>query len=190
MVNEENTLCFSELLGQFISFLDYGNISLLESYSNKVFTMKDGELYQMFVGPYNYFFNDYKPWEFTFICNGIDNGTPDFDKIFTNLDYRMDMLEDNEYKHDNTLDYIQVTNEYQDTGEVDLSRLKVPANPKSYHHKGTNLQKKFRTWRIQIPRNNNSLDRIRNPWCKIRLGSKGFNNLRAVLYDLNVQYFV
>ena len=190
LVNEENTLCFSELLGQFISFLDYGNISLLESYSNKVFTMKDGELYQMFVGPYNYFFNDYKPWEFTFICNGIDNGTPDFDKIFTNLDYRMDMLEDNEYKHDNTLDYIQVTNEYQDTGEVDLSRLKVPANPKSYHHKGTNLQKKFRTWRIQIPRNNNSLDRIRNPWCKIRLGSKGFNNLRAVLYDLNVQYFV
>ena len=33
-------------------------------------------------------------------------------------------------------------------------------------------------------------DRIRNTWCKIKLGSKGKNNYKAVLHDLNVQYYL
>lgn len=183
-------LCYSEILGHFISFMDYDQIVLLESCDNYVYTMRDSKLYFMFKGAYNNFFGIQKEWNFSFISNGVDNHTMDFDKIFSNIDYRMDMFEDSTYKPDNTLDYIQVINEYQDTGEKTLSRLKVIDNPKSYHHKGTDLQKKFRTWRIQIPRNKNSLDRIRNPWCKITLGNRGENNYKAVLHDLNVQYYI
>jgi hypothetical protein len=190
VIRSGEVLCYSEILGQFTSFLTYDRIKLLESYSNYVYTLRDGKLYFMFKGLYNDFFGVNKGWEFTFISNGVDNSTMDFDKIFSNIDYRMDIFEGNTYKPDLTLDYIRAVNEYQDTTKVNLCRLKVASKPLSYHHKGTNLQKKFRIWRIQIPRNNNSLDRIRNPWCKITLGSEGQNNYKAVLHDLNVQYYL
>lgn len=183
-------LCYSEILGQFTSFMDYDRVALLESNGNYVYTMRDSELYYMFLGDYCNFFGTYKGWDFTFVSNGVDNSTMDFDKIFSTMDYRMDMFYGNNYMPDKTLDYIQVTNEYQDTGQVSLARLKTASNVKSYHRKGTNLQKKFRIWRIQVPRNKNSLDRMRNPWCKIKLGKNSETNLKAVLHDLNVQYFI
>ena len=183
-------LCYSEILGQFTSFMDYDRVALLESNGNYVYTMRDSKLYYMFLGDYCDFFGTYKGWDFTFISNGVDSSTMDFDKIFSTLDYRMDVFYGNNYMPNRTLDYIQVSDEYQDTGQVSLARLKTVSNVKSYHRKGTNLQKKFRIWRIQIPRNKNSLDRIRNPWCKIKLGKNNETNLKAVLHDLNVQYFI
>lgn len=190
LITGQEALCYSEILGQFTSFMSYDKIVMLESYNNFLYTMREGKLYFMFKGGYNSFFGTQKGWNFTFISNGIDAGTMDFDKTFSTLDYRMDMYQGATYSPDSSFDYIQVTNEYQDTGEVPLSRLKVQDNTKSYHHKGTNLQKKFRIWRIQIPRQKNSLNRIRNPWCKIKLGNNGNNYQKAVLHDLNVQYFV
>ena len=91
----------------------------------------------------------------------------DFDKVYSTIDYRMDMSDSTDYKHDNSLDTIRVYNEYQDTGVVPLSKTKVTTNPFSIQ---PNLQKKFRIWRIQIPRDKKStklMDRIRNPWCWI-----------------------
>ena len=184
-------ICYSEVLGNFTSFMSYQGISLIESYENSVYTMKDGKLYSMFTGEYNKFFGEnYEPWDFTFISNGIDNNLMDFDKIFTNIDYRMDMISDTGYQHDNSLDFIRVYNEYQDTEDVNLNRSNTSL---SFWNKEANLQKKFRIWRIQIPRDKkggNGLDRIRNTWCKIKLGSKGENNYKAVLHDLNVQYYL
>ena len=204
LVNKDESLCFSETLGQFTSFMDYDGISLIESYNNKVFTVHEEELRQMFEGPYNDFFpqyqriknryvtiHDYKPWEITFVSNGSDSGAQDLDKIFNNLDYRMTAYSDDlGYMPDNTLSSIQVTNESQDTGEVPLTRLKVINNPKSYNNKEANLQKKFKICRIEIPRNHNSLDRIRNTWCKITLKSNNEDSIKTILHDLNVQYYV
>jgi hypothetical protein len=185
------SICYSEVLGNFISFMSYQGISLIESYENSVYTMKDGKLYSMFTGEYNKFFDEnYEPWDFTFISNGIDNNLMDFDKIYSTIDYRMDMSDSTDYKHDNSLDTIRVYNEYQDTEDVNLNRSNTSL---SFWNKEANLQKKFRIWRIQIPRDKksgNGLDRIRNTWCKIKLGSKGKNNYKAVLHDLNVQYYL
>ena len=199
LVGKDNALCFSEILGQFTSFFDYGGISFIESYKNKVFTLKNKSLYKMFEGDYNYLFDEYKHWEFTFISNGSNNNAQDLSKIFSNIDYRMDVSENNKYKPDKTLRYIRVEDGYQDTGKCPLNRLKALDNPKSYHHKGSNLQKKFRTWGIQIPRHKDNMDRIRDNWCKITLSSYSEDdikkenikeNSRAILYDLNVQYYV
>lgn len=196
LVNNDTALCFSEILGQFISFMDYEGISLIETYNKSVVTLKDSEMYKLFEGQYNNFFGtedtpNFKPWYFTFISNGVDNSFMDFDKIFTNIDYRMDMAGEGEYKHNNSLDYIQVTNEYQDTGICDLKMFtRVNNSLLRYPLRDKNLQKKFREWRIQIPRNKGTLDRIRNPWCKITLGSQNSNNYQAVLHDLNVQYYM
>ena len=205
VLTDNEALCYSEVLGNFISFMSYQGISLIESYENSVYTMKDGKLYSMFTGEYNKFFGEnYEPWDFTFISNGIDNSLMDFDKVYSTIDYRMDMSDGTDYKHDNSLDVIRVYNEYQDTGNTDLIKLKVIDDNKFLYHKDITLRKKFRIWRIQIPRAIKSKenpetheieyyrsnDRIRNTWCKIKLGSKGKNNYKAVLHDLNVQYYL
>lgn len=198
LVRDSDSLCYSEVLGQFTSFFDYSDIPLIESYSNRIFTLHNNKLYGMFEGEYSDFFpvgttHHYQPWEFTFVANGSDSSTQDFDKVFSNIDYRMDVFDasNNTYLADDTLTAIRVTNEYQDTGEVSLSRLKNVSYSKSYHHKDANLQKKFKIWRIQIPRDNTrKLDRIRNPWCKITLKSTVTGNKKSVLQDLNVQYYI
>lgn len=204
-LTSNESICYSEVLGNFTSFMSYQGISLIESYENSVYTMKDGKLYSMFTGEYNKFFGEnYEPWDFTFISNGIDNNLMDFDKVYSTIDYRMDMSDSTDYKHDNSLDTIRVYNEYQDTGNTDLIKLKVIDDNKFLYHKDITLRKKFRIWRIQIPRAIKSKenpetheieyyrsnDRIRNTWCKIKLGSKGKNNYKAILHDLNVQYYL
>lgn len=225
IVNDKESLCYSELLNQFTSFFDYDDINIIESYNGRVFTLRKEELHTMFEGEYNYFFKHLtypapnvvidsgkrKPWYFTFISNGSDTNMVDFDKIFTNIDYRMDLseIEEGEFKHSPhiTFDYMQISDEYQDTGVVPVKRL-MNLNAShwwdSFHHKETNTQKKFRIWRIQIPRalvwktdrvtgerkQVFSNDRIRNPWCKITLGNYGKENTKALLHDLNVQYYI
>ena len=183
-------LCYSEILGQFVSFMDYNGISLMETCNKRVFSLYKGTIYGMFEGEYNYFFSSHKPWSFTFISNGVDNSVMDFDKIFSTIDYRMDMKNGDTPAHDNTLNFIRVQTEYQDTGDVDLVRHKVVNSSTHLYDRTKNLEKKFRIWRIQIPRRQGSMDRIRNPWCKITLGNKNTDNTRAVLHDLNVQYFI
>lgn len=188
LVKDDTALCFSEVLGQFTSFMDYGGISLVESYNNHVFSLKGGSLHKLFEGNYNEFFGEKKPWNFTFISNGSGEGVMDFDKIFSTIDYRMDMSSTDGYEHNKSLDFIRVENEYQDTTELPVTRVKLV--DRLLHHQAASLQKKFRTWRIQIPRNYNSLDRIRSPWCKITLGNRGEDTLQSVLHDLNVQYYM
>lgn len=204
LVKDDEALCYSELLGEFTSFMDYGGINVLESYQGKVFSMKgslsDKHLYKMFTGNYNYFFDDYKPWYLTFISNGIDESAMDFDKIFSNIDYRLDFFDEGIYDPDETFDYMRAWNEYQDTQEVTLSTKNDGKGYKTAKfYRGGNPQKKFRIWRIQIPRAKKlkngqyvpTNDRMRNPWCKITLGKNADeSNMKAVLQDLNVQYFL
>lgn len=223
ITNDKDALCYSELLGQFVSFFDYGGIDFIETYNSKVYTLRKDVIFRMFEGDYNNFFGfgvetqvgfmpsgdgGHKPWYITFISNGTDVQSVDLDKIFTNIDYRMDLseLSEEEFKHSPnlTFDYMQVTTEYQDTGVVPVKRLKDATKPNSFHHKEANTQKKFRIWRIQIPRaltwktdritgerkQVQSNDRIRNPWCKITLGNYGKDNTKALLHDINVQYYI
>lgn len=208
LVNDTEALCYSEILGQFTGFMDYGGMYLLESSGREVFSMHKGiltqditTLFKMFKGSYNDLFGAYdnmgryqqnfKPWHITFISNGLDNKDMDSDKIFTNMDYRMDMFSGGEYEPEESFNTIRVWNEYQDTGNVVLKHPVVIGSPASYNLAEMNLEKKFRIWRIQIPRDSTRiLDRIRNPWCKITLSRNALDSKKAVLQDLNVQYFV
>jgi hypothetical protein len=225
-------LCYSEKFGQFVSFYDYPAMPLLEHYNNKVYTLggirsqylypkemlpddAQNRLYIMFDGEYNsiYPYKDnlkvlrpnYKEWSFTLVGNGSDSGLQDTEKIFTNLDYRVDTLnvkKDNGeidytmYDFDAILSEITVSNEYQIASQK-LQRLKNESNKKSYHHKDANLQRKNRIWRIQLPtekdneHNNNGryMYRIRGPWCKVSLTGRA-ENKQVALYDLNLQYYI
>ena len=213
LIKDDEALCYSEILNEFTSFLDYKNLSLMESYNESVYTVSNAEaktsktIYEMFKGDYNTFpdgseIAPIKPWYITFVSNGSDAAAMDFDKIFGNIDYRLDFFSTaGIYDPDTSFDFMRAWNEYQDTQEVFLSTKNDGKGWKTakFYSKDS-LQKKFRIWRIQIPRakklkNNQYVltnDRIRNPWCKITLGRKNNdeNQQKAILQDLNIQYYL
>ena len=178
----ETTLCYSEKLGQFVSFFDYHNVMGMFNIDSDYYALNytsgdyydDSEippvnLWGMFQGVYNTFFDKMYPTDFTF----ISNENPLNDKIFTNIELRGDFRlwyknqpEDNFYSENHAVDHrkmfdtIRVWNEYQDTDTVDLDFTDdIPSN----------MKKKFRIWRMDIPRDSiNPGQRIRNTWAKIK----------------------
>ena len=48
--------------------------------------------------------------------------------------------------------------------------------------------KKFRIWSFPFPRQNNSLNRIRNPWIKMKLEYDGKDNKNLLFHDLIITY--
>lgn len=168
ITTKNEALCYSETLGEFVSFMSYSNIPVMFNVVGKFYCLKNNYLNEMFAGDYNYFFGQYQGYDLTFIANGRSS-TQDLssiDKIFTNVEFRADRWSDeldSILSPESPFDYIRVWNEYQDTGEVLL---------KNKGHLPSNLKKKFRIWRIQIPRDAyNRRARIRNTWCKIKLGA-------------------
>jgi hypothetical protein len=206
---------FSDTLGQFISFFDYGGVPAMFNIGNEFYAITNSgstcSLWKMFKGDYNNFFGKLKPYDFTFISNSNESA----DKIFTNLILRADFYQDGvdriiendgsititPYKNrlDNKLffDYIQVYNEYQDTGKVPLTFK---------NSKPSNLKKKFRLWALDIPRDkDHKLDRIRNNWTYIKLGNNTVkldatdnekansslgSNKHMVLHDVTVNFHI
>ena len=191
----DNSLVFSENLGQFTSFMNYGKADAMFNINNDYFAFSDSNMYRVRGDneSYNTFFGDTYPFDLTFISNADASE----DKIFTNLEMRADFYVDGALDHRKNFDYIQVYNEYQNTGVRDLT----------FNYKTvSNLKKKFRIWRIDIPRALKSrlprpvpgLNRIRNTWATIKLGMKaeGDENIENLsktymkLHDLVVQYHI
>jgi hypothetical protein len=186
IVTKNESLCYSEALSQFTSFMSYSEIPTMFNVVDKFYCIKDNYLNEMFEGDYNYFFGEYQGYDISFISNGRSSqqDLSGIDKIYTNVFFRADKWSDkldSILSSESPFDYIRVWDEYQDTGET---LLKSPL-----------LKKKFRVWRAQIPRDaHNRRDRIRNTWCKVTLGSapryNNGNNGFIQLHDVEVQYFI
>lgn len=185
--SRNTTVCFSELIGQFVSFFDYDNIPLMINLKGKFFSMKNHKLWQQNTGEYNTFFGVKRPYSMTVISN-LDEP---LDKIFNTLEWRATVHEENKDSM-NTFDSVQVISDegYQDTG-------KVPVNNKTGRSFGgmltkdsVSLRRKFRMWRIPIPRDkSNHRDRIRGPWAKVTLYKDSPGSERMELHDLVVHIF-
>jgi hypothetical protein len=85
--------------------------------------------------------------------------------------------------NDTTFNTVRIYDEYQDSGEVPIKTvLERPVI--------SNLQRKFRVWRIQLPRDkHNPLNRINNTWAKITLKYSGQQE-KIILYDAVVGYYI
>lgn len=185
--NSKKCLLFSESLDAFTTFLDYENIPFIFNWDNLLLSIYNKEnksyLYINQVGEYNKFYDYPKS---TFSIEYLIN--PEFyrDKIFNNIEFRGDLFsKDSEgnytkYSPYKTLNKIRVYNEFQDSGETDLVIYK-------------NLKKKFRIWRAFIPRDASEykLNRIRNPWIKLKLSYiPTEEDLKISYHDLIVNYTV
>lgn len=185
--DENSTLVYSELIGQFTSFMSYNEVPLMFPLNGNFYSFKNNTLWQQNVGEYNSFFGDKKPYSVEVVCN-MDSPV---DKIFNNLEWRATIKEDG-LDSTSTFDTLRVTTdgEYQDTGNVYFQNRTNSRQGGMLSENNPTLRRKFRIWRAPIPRDKvNKKDRIRGPWAKIRLTKEEPGNEKMELHDIVVHFF-
>lgn len=181
-ITNDEALAYSVKLGTFTSFYSYGGVPFIVNHKNRVIDVigngNNTELWGQNLGLYNSFFGEYQPFGVTLIVN--DN--PVTDKIFNTVEYRADFFDSNGvYEANNTFSSVRAWNEYQDTLQQPIGNV-AAMTPNG-------IKKKFRMWRLNIPRNYGTMDRIRNPWTYLKLEKDTQNyNGKMQLHDIQVHY--
>lgn len=191
-------LSYSEYINQFTSFYTYeyspyfspleDRALFLNSYNSdeKKYT-RTYKVWMQHEGDYNIFFGEYKPFYTVIVANPEEQ----LDKVFNNFEFRSDTWRkttDEERQEglppwvllEDTFDTFSIWNEYQKKREHMLYHQGMPSN----------LKKKFRVWRYEIPRDNRHfIDRIRNTWAYIKLEMDQYNTNKTILHDMAVYYY-
>ena len=174
--NTKDSLMFSERLKQFESFMSYGNnigmCNIWEDFISIRNNNKKSEIWINKKGDYNKFYDKIEKSSIEFYLN------PDMpnDKVFDNFQYRSDIFKDSLLVPNQTFDTLYVENEYQKSEQKLMIKNPLFKN------------KKFRIWSFPFPRQNNSLNRIRNPWIKMKLEYDGKDNKNLLFHDLIITY--
>ena len=189
-------LNYSEMIAEFVSFFDYQDalamFNVQDDFLGITYENEDSVdsllLWKFGQGSSVCdFFNLTYPVELSF----ISNAEPGANKIFTNLDIQVDWRSiddlgdgtgvnyDRSVNKYNFFDTLRVSNEYQDTGKVDLVELR---------ERPSNLKNKLRVWRVHVPRDKTNVrQRISNPWARFTL-EKSTHPYPFILHDLDVTY--
>lgn len=188
----DKSICFSEVLDQFTSFLSYHEAYDVANIQDYSFAFIPGNgttnMHMLFQGSYNYFFNKFRPFYIEF----ISNAEPEQHKIFTNVEIRghlwkYDYMQKESKPEDIVLsklfDTIEARHDYQTTGEVELQKKAVVPSI---------MKDKFGIWRMNIPREEGQLlTRMSNEWLDIKLSNtKDLDKLKFELYDVVITYSV
>lgn len=181
-VSKTECLAYSEPLGQFSSFYSYEEMAYMINLQDRAIQFskaKNEEEYKIWLhneGEYNTYFGKFEPFYTTVIANP----NPTSDKIFDNIEFRADSWKDGVLQSNVTFDTLYAWNEYQNGRSYLAERKGVPSN----------LKKKFRVWRANIPRDKAfKRDRMRNPWLYIKLAMEKSNTNKTLLHDMVVNYF-
>jgi hypothetical protein len=186
ITNSTTSLVFNEELNSFSSFMDYLKGTAVFNYKGASYALNtEGYvgLHRMFAGYYGVGINGEN---MDYSIEYAVNPDPGLDKTFTNIEFVADVVSPNEdYASAVTsadkipFDSIEVWNDYQYGSES----LKTGVFG--------NLQKKYKIWRVQIPRDNNSKfkhDRIRSPWMHLKLKNSN-KDTKMVFHSLTIKYF-
>lgn len=205
-VNTQYCLIYSEALELFMGFYSYEGMTGLYNIWGEVYTIdRNANLYIQNLGLYNHYFGVYQPSSFTLISN------PDslVDKTFNWFEMNLDafssrantkrITEDEDYRITEdgdkyrmleTTGDIYLPNVFLNTIEVstEYQQNEVPLN---YHING-NVHKKFRKWRVEIPREKNTINRFRNNWLKTKYTytPNENDNIRFNLYNIGLYYTI
>jgi hypothetical protein len=180
-ISKDNCLAFSEALGQFTTFYSFESTPYLCNIHDKSIAWHTGvENFSYYPwlqqeGDYNMFFDIYQPFYTTIIAN------PDMykDKVFNNLEFLSDSWDKDNNLLSTTFDTLEVWNEYQRGKSILKNVLGKPSN----------IKRKFRTWRANIPRDkSNNRDRMRNQWLYIKLSKDVENTDKTILHNMVVSY--
>lgn len=176
-LNEDPEKCYSLAFNEMIQgFLRYDyHTSMFMSKGGVTLNVKDdNKIYQMFEGEYNNFYGEIKPSNVKLLMNP----SPDIDTVFNTLQYTSDVFdEDNKELASESLTKLRTYNEYLDSGDVIL-----------VNSRNGNMKRFFREWKITIPRNSNSRERMRGTWMYADLVFENSENKRIRLNDIILHY--
>lgn len=180
---DAGSIYYSEDLGQFISRVSSIKAKVLFNFNNKFCSIDrfNSKLWENNIGDYNSFYGIITPSNITFISN--DKYT--YTKIFDTIEVRGNVFNedsiDKSITNESPIYSMTVSNNYQ-YGSNDLD------SDSSF------IKKKFNIWRLNIPRNKGTRQRIRDQWAKITLSiipAKFQNsNSKVVINDVSVKYTV
>ena len=224
-INSEKALAWNEKFNVFTSFYSYGNRPYFNNLDDTgiwlnayLVTVGAGKqwkctLYKHQSGDYGNFFSEQKPY-YTIL---VGNPDPQMDKIFTNLEFRA-CVEGEQFTETSDpfipFDYLETWNEYQHG----VAQLGIKHGHQIFKHHSkdldapASLNRKFRIWRCDIPRDNvevNSseenkmgifrflrrpMDRMRNPWIYLKLQKNAEYGVskqkRAEIHDMMMTYYL
>ena len=193
-INLDTALAFSEKIGAFTSFYNYGGIPYYCNFNDRGIWLTYNlttptsstnpvpkcELWEHQAGEYCQFFGVNYPYWMTL----VGNQEPQMDKTFTNLEFRATIDGDGveeQTKFVPTLpfDYLEAWDEYQH-GIAQLQN-KNGHGAMQHHLPDTTatLKRKFRIWRCDIPRDNCDVDNtIENPMGIYRFRKRPLDRMR------------
>lgn len=198
----QDVLCYNEMLGEFTSFFNYGEVPMMVNVQDKFISFKDGRMWVQGEGEFGNIYGEYQNYHMLYRITPDPYG----DKTFTNLEYRADMFDMNDPDANsympnegkltnNTFDTLEVWNEYQGN-KISIGDSNYPLYPFRTKDRYPDVRRKFRIWRMDIPRDRKSpdnpygLNRIRNPWIYLKLSKTSvLPNERMEFHDLQVKYF-
>lgn len=170
------TWVFNELQDQFVDRKLYLPTKYIYKGEKLISISADGtQGYEHYLGQYNNYHGTQQPSTITIQVNP----EADFDKVFNNIFYNSEVYLSDLDLPAETLTHITAFNEYQNSGRIPLVA-----------GRNSNLRRKFREWKANIPREANSRNRIRNPWIFLKLEFDNNSNYRLVLHDIIVSYTI
>ena len=161
------TLAYNGLSQSFTSFYDFTPTHYMYNNGVLLSTIDNTNMYEHNTGDKGSFYGTLYPS----IVETYLNSDPDADKIFTNLMFASEVYDTNGDELQETINKLQLSNEYQDSGLV-LS----------------NAIRKFREWRLALPREGSSRNRIRGNWAKLKLQFDNVDNKKIILHDIILNY--
>lgn len=168
----DKSICYNEDIAEFTSLYDYYTASHIFCLGDNTYISKDNGIYKQRSGAYSVFFGQKKPYYIELLAN--DN--PTISKTFTNVEFNIDPV--HLKGAEETFDLVSAETSYQEGSEV----LKVNKI------KPSNMKRKFRIWRINLPRESGSMNRLRDRWCKIKLQNTNPSGVGIKLNYINVSY--
>lgn len=167
------TISYNENMGAFISLHDFVPAYYINK-GNRMLTTGGDEttLWEHKIGDEGNYYGVQYDTSIKFNINSQSQNSA----IFNNIQYKTEVTDKDGLELPlRTLDYIQVYNEYQDTG---FKKLVLRDN----------LKKRLRAWTAQIPRNLGTRDRIKSPYAFVEFTFVNANGVKLILQDINVFY--
>jgi hypothetical protein len=127
--------------------------------------------YKFFEGKHNMFYGVNKPSLYSVILSP----EPTTECIFNNLEYNSLATDINGVEVLKTWESVRLYNEFQDSKTINLIDR-------------DNIRKKNRQYRMTLPRQFQSRDRIRNNWCIIELVAKNIDGNSILMNDIILSY--
>jgi hypothetical protein len=186
---ESGTLAYNEDIQEFTSLYDYINMEYIIPLNDSTYTTYANKIYKQRSGKYNHFFGEYKPYYIELLANNDALKS----KTFTNVEFTMDStaLEQGASTLNKEVAFNQINAQtsYQEGQEALSFNRYLPSN----------LKRKFRLWRVNIPRDyTRKLDRMRDTWCRIKLTKNPVltndvaldtnNNVKTRVNNINISY--